>query len=96
MAILVLVFALNSERMGGLLISKPVLAGGECSYSLYLFHPLFTSHFSNAVADFGKMWWVEPIFRGSVMVALSLLLAYGGYHIIEVPSRRFFRKYLGA
>ncbi len=94
-ACIVFVAALNGQVFGKILESKSFILGGECSYSLYLFHPLFTVHFANPVGNFGAVWWwLDPLLRFSTMVGLSLLIAYGGYNLIETPTRRYFRKFI--
>lgn len=95
-ATFVLVVALNGKSFArGIIESRLFTIGGDCSYSIYLLHPLFTIHFANPVGTLG-WWWIEPMLRFSTMVCLSLFAAHGSYHMVEVPTRRFVRRILGA
>ena len=96
-ALLIAASASCKHLFGGAFVSPLMLLVGECSYSLYLFHPLFTTHFANAVVNLGAhLWFIEPILRAIIMVVCSVMVAYGGYFLIEKPCRARVRKMLAA
>lgn len=78
--VLLIAFATKEDMVGRILGSKPFVAIGLISYSLYLWHlPVFTSlHLINPEAgNFDKLGWV----------ILSLALATISYYLVERPFR---------
>ncbi|WP_339632263.1 acyltransferase [uncultured Sneathiella sp.] len=78
--VLIIAFSSKEDMVGRILGSKPFVAIGLISYSLYLWHlPVFTSlHLINPVAgNFDKLGWV----------VLSLALSAISYYLIEKPFR---------
>lgn len=65
---------------------------GETSYSIYLLHPLvaglFAMNASNSISDPGQ--WIKLL----VIISFTLIISYGTYSLIEVPSRRWLRNAL--
>jgi len=75
------------------LSSRPIIIGGECSYSIYLLHP-----FLIRLAMIGKP--DEPgVFefglRLGLFVAIATAVAWVTYMLIEAPSRRWIRQAFG-
>ncbi len=69
---------------------------GEASYSTYLLH-MYCMAVLHVQGALGFSGWalVERCCRFVVAVALSLWVAIGTYRLIEVPSRRWLRGFLG-
>jgi peptidoglycan/LPS O-acetylase OafA/YrhL len=77
-------------------MSSPLLVLlGDTSYSMYLIHTwtlrLFTRPPAPAVNWF---WIIEAMLRATCGIALTLIVSYGTYKIIEVPSRAWLRRML--
>lgn len=73
---------------------RAMIIGGECSYSVYLLHP-----FLIRIAMIGKsevMAVPEFLFRLCVFVGVATAVAWVAYSIVEVPSRAWLRRTLGA
>jgi peptidoglycan/LPS O-acetylase OafA/YrhL len=73
---------------------RPMVLGGECSYSIYLLHP-----FLIRLAMIGKsdtLPWPEFLFRLCLFVAIATAVAWLAYLMIEVPARALLRRALGA
>ena len=78
---LILVFASPANSLGRALGVAPLIGVGLISYSLYLWHqPLFA---------FARLRSLEPLATVDylVLIALSFVLAYCSWRIIEVPFR---------
>lgn len=74
------------------LSSRVMLFGGECSYSIYLLHPILLRLFVfGPDSDPGLAAF---LFRLVVIVVAVTALAWGTYIIIEAPGRTYLRKLL--
>lgn len=75
------------------LSSRPIIIGGECSYSIYLLHP-----FLIRLAMIGKPdepGIFEFALRLGLFVAIATAVAWVTYMLIEAPSRRWIRQAFG-
>lgn len=99
LAVLLLAFVIfavaSLERQGRLrLLARPAWVYlGEISYSLYMTHAIvFIVFFKGlsliAGASFPTLVWLT----GPVALALCFITAALGYHLIEMPGRRFFSR----
>jgi peptidoglycan/LPS O-acetylase OafA/YrhL len=89
------VIMLGASRYGlaRFLSWRPMIIGGECSYSVYLLHP-----FLMRIAMIGASDVVSvPEFglRLCLFVAVTTAIAWGAYLLIEAPSRAWLRRTLG-
>jgi peptidoglycan/LPS O-acetylase OafA/YrhL len=78
-----------------LLNQRPVVAGGEASYSIYLLHPwllgLFSFQPSPPGAVVTKSALAEGLFRCGVIFLFVAILARGLYLLVELPGKRLFK-----
>jgi peptidoglycan/LPS O-acetylase OafA/YrhL len=97
-ALLVFCCARYTNPITAALSSRPLVALGDASYSIYLLH-LFT------VAIFKHQEMVRPfttnsiltwIFLMTVAVSFTLVVSIGMYRVFEVPARVRVRRLLGA
>jgi hypothetical protein len=75
------------------LSSRPMIVGGECSYSIYLLHP-----FLIRLAMIGKSdapGAVELVLRLGLFVMIATAIAWITYMLIEAPARTWLRKAFG-
>ncbi|MGJ5100916.1 acyltransferase family protein [Bradyrhizobium sp. HKCCYLRH2057] len=75
------------------LSSRPMIVGGECSYSIYLLHP-----FLIRLAMIGKSdapGAVELVLRLGLFVMIATAIAWITYMLIEAPARTWLRKSFG-
>jgi len=90
----VILVAASRFGLANLLGSRPMVLGGECSYSIYLLHP-----FLIRFAMIGKSEippFPEFIFRLCLFVAIATAVAWLTYRMIEAPGRAWLRRALGA
>jgi peptidoglycan/LPS O-acetylase OafA/YrhL len=74
--------------------SRSLVALGETSYSIYLVHTWTLRPFFRPAPVWNWVWGLETIVRIVVGILFTIVVAYGTYHLIEVPSRRWLRKKL--
>lgn len=88
-----IIFASSSlERQGklGFLGNRVLVYLGETSYSLYMLHAIvFIVYFKSLDVVFGDqlrsvIWYLAPL-----VIPLSFAAASVGYHVVEVPCRRW-------
>ena len=79
-----------------ILSSRPLLAMGEISYSVYLLQFWMLTSLSGAylLKMPPTIAWVNPIMKVIAIIGLTTIAAYGGYHLIEKPFRKLIRKLL--
>ena len=75
------------------LSSRPLLFAGEISYSIYVWHFWIFPALQNAFrakddTPFG-LW--DSAIKVVLVVILATFIAYGSYHLLEVPARRWVR-----
>ena len=90
----VILVATSRFGLAGFLGSRPMVFGGECSYSIYLLHP-----FLIRVAMIGKSetpTLPEFLARLGLFVAIVSAVAWVTYSVIETPSRAWLRRVLGS
>jgi peptidoglycan/LPS O-acetylase OafA/YrhL len=74
------------------LMSAPMLVAlGETSYSIYLVHSWTLRIFEHPPLPFTPLSASWAAFRVVCAIALTLLLSYGTYRLIELPSRVYVR-----
>jgi peptidoglycan/LPS O-acetylase OafA/YrhL len=79
--------------LGRFLSWRGLIIAGECSYSVYLLHP-----FLIRIAMIGISSVVtvsEFVLRLCLFVAVTTIIAWGAYSLIEAPSRAWLRRALG-
>jgi hypothetical protein len=89
----VLLIAASRYGLARALSWRPMILGGECSYSVYLLHP-----FLIRVAMIGKSELPslpEFVFRLGLFVAIVTAVAAVTYAAIEAPSRAWIRRAFG-
>jgi peptidoglycan/LPS O-acetylase OafA/YrhL len=74
-----------------MLTSRLALAGGEASYSIYLWHLFLLAHFHQEVRAASATSISELLVRLSIYVLLTVVISYGTYRVIEAPARRWIR-----
>ncbi len=84
-AVLVFLVACEHPLTAWLLASPPLRFCGQISFSLYLFHLPVMFFTGRALTDVMPLPVVVV-----VSIALSFLVAWGSYNLIEAPARRFF------
>jgi peptidoglycan/LPS O-acetylase OafA/YrhL len=90
----VILIATSRYGFARFLGSRPLVLGGECSYSIYLLHP-----FLIRLAMIGKSETPplpEFLFRLCVFVAIVTVVACLTYLLIEAPARTWLRRKLGS
>jgi peptidoglycan/LPS O-acetylase OafA/YrhL len=89
-----LFYCCSTESLLSALLSLPVVVGiGECSYSIYLLHPVILPIFvakSGAVLSVASL--LEWTFKTAMAVVLITIAAYSMYHFVEVPARSWIRR----
>ena len=85
----------SDSAVSRLLSSRATLFIGEISYSMYLLHFIVLFHFKSALTNVEALEPLDSLLRLVCMLSLTVVLAYGSYRIVEVPSRRFLRRLFG-
>jgi len=79
------------------LLSLPLLVAlGEMSYSIYLLHTWTLRLFKHPAGDLNLIGLFNVTLSIVCGIALTILLAYSTYRLIEIPGRRWLRRSLGA
>lgn len=79
------------------MLSLPLLILlGDTSYSIYLIHSFTLRLFNRAPAPLNLAWGLETLLRVACGIGLTLVTAYATYRLIEMPSRAWLRRKLGA
>jgi peptidoglycan/LPS O-acetylase OafA/YrhL len=94
LALLLLYCCLYDTWLSRALSSVPLLAMGTISYSVYVWsffvltwlHPNFASPAPSALA------YLNSTVGAAICMGLTTVLAYGCYHLVEAPSRRWIRR----
>jgi hypothetical protein len=68
---------------------------GEMSYSIYLVHTWSLRVFIHAARPFTPLGAIDAILCVAAGIAFTVLISYGTYHLIEMPSRVWLRRSLG-
>jgi peptidoglycan/LPS O-acetylase OafA/YrhL len=89
------VILLGASRYGlaRFLSWRPMIIGGECSYSVYLLHPFLMRIAMIGASDVVSV--LEFVLRLCLFVAVTTAIAWGTYLLIEAPSRAWLRRTLG-
>jgi peptidoglycan/LPS O-acetylase OafA/YrhL len=74
-----------------MLTSRLAIAGGEASYSIYLWHLFLLAHFHQEARTVSATSIVELLVRLSIYVLLTVVISYGTYRVIEAPARQWIR-----
>ena len=92
-AIVFLLFYLARYDSGlsRVLSSRAAVTGGDASYSIYLLHLFIAVRFAGPERELSALSVAEWLVRMSIYLAVVLCLAYGTYHLIEAPARRWIR-----
>lgn len=93
LGLLVLLVACDTGPLGRLLATRPLVAAGEASYSLYLTHWLMTPALHAVVeprAVAGSPWALRLLVLAGYAVALAVA-AVALRRLVEVPGRRLLR-----
>jgi peptidoglycan/LPS O-acetylase OafA/YrhL len=73
-------------------MSLPALVAlGDTSYSIYVVHTWTLRIFYHPATQLDFFWGVVAIFRALIAIALTLVVAYATYRLIEVPARTWLR-----
>ena len=98
LAPLMVSLCLSDSRLSRLLSSRPMLLAGEISYSVYVWSFFVGGMLASSYVSLA--WSAEAAINSTIKVfmaaGLTTVFAYGSYKVIEVPSRRFLRRVLGA
>jgi peptidoglycan/LPS O-acetylase OafA/YrhL len=78
--------------MARLLSSRAMVLGGEASYSIYLLHPLIEDIWAPLSKAISTSMPTMVSFAG--LLVCTVVTAMVTYRLIEVPGRRFLRKFL--
>jgi len=92
---LVYSLCMSNTAISRLLSLKPALFIGEISYSIYLLHIIVLSHYENPLTSLPELKMIDNLLRLACMLSLTVIVAYGSYLGVEVPSRRFLRRLFG-
>jgi hypothetical protein len=77
-------------------LSSPMLVAlGDTSYSIYLVHTWTLRLFNHPAPAWSWIWGLDAVFRILVAIALTLVVSYATYHLVEVPGRVWLRRKLG-
>lgn len=98
-ALIIFTSARYPSPVAQLLNSRPFVALGEASYSIYMLHFLIITAVASATGQVIPLaFWpvIYAIVRFICSVALVMLVALGSYTFLEVPSRKFLRQLLPA
>jgi len=69
---------------------------GDASYSIYLLHTWTLRLFIREAPPLNLEWGIDTLLRVVCGIGLTLVTAYATYRLIEVPSRAWLRRKLGA
>jgi peptidoglycan/LPS O-acetylase OafA/YrhL len=90
---ILIIVSCRDTALTRLLSSKPLMAAGEISYSVYLLQSLVFMAVSNSFLGTGKIGGVA---KSIYIIAIVTALAYGVYHLFEAPMRRWIRSAAGS
>lgn len=96
---LVITMAIGTGSLPRLLETRPMVYGGEISFSLYMVHELVHPVWTWIVVNFGLHPWLpDSPWRWNVifLLAISLGLSALMYHGVEEPARRWMRRMIDA
>ena len=81
-------------KINKLLCSRYMLFMGEISYSVYLLGFLIMNSLMGAYVWHKPctMAYINSFIKITGIISLTTLIAYGSYHLVEVPCRNFIRK----
>jgi peptidoglycan/LPS O-acetylase OafA/YrhL len=88
----VIILAASRYGFAGVLSTRAMVIGGECSYSFYLLHPFLIRPAMIGNSDAPSL--PEFLFRLCLFVAIVTAVAWLTYRLIEAPSRAWLRKAL--
>lgn len=93
-AIATVLFCVSRYKTGfSVFMSSTVLVAlGDASYSIYLVHWNVLRMFFHPSPPFTMFWAFETVLRVSVAIAMTLIVAYATYRLIEVPGRLWLRR----
>jgi peptidoglycan/LPS O-acetylase OafA/YrhL len=72
------------------------IALGDASYSIYLLHTWTLRLFNHPAPELNLVWGLEAVLRILCGIGLTLVTAYATYRLIEMPSRAWLRRRIGA
>jgi peptidoglycan/LPS O-acetylase OafA/YrhL len=70
----------------------PLVLLGEISYSLYLVHTWTLGLLNHASRPLTPIWGLEAFGRILFGIIFTVIVSYGTYRLIEIPSRRWLRQ----
>jgi peptidoglycan/LPS O-acetylase OafA/YrhL len=88
----VIILAASRYGFAGVLSTRAMVIGGECSYSFYLLHPFLIRPAMIGNSDAPSL--PEFLFRLCLFVAIVTAVAWLTHRLIEAPSRAWLRKAL--
>lgn len=85
-------FLARFDSRTALALSTPaMLVGGEISYSIYLLHPFILPWFLKPEMNFSAANFVVWLAVMAMITGTVVVMSYGTWALIEVPSRRWLR-----
>lgn len=97
-ALVMLHVSTQKTRLSGILSSPPMIFLGEISYSIYIWSFLMMRMLKGTLdsAQPIAIQYFNSGLKAVVICGLTIVTAYGSHRLIEVPSRRLIRRWLGA
>jgi peptidoglycan/LPS O-acetylase OafA/YrhL len=97
LAPLILATAMSEKPLlSRVLASKPLHMAGTISYSVYILQMWILTAMGSSFnsTDPGALAYFNTVVRIGFIFALTTFTAFGGYHLIEEPSRRWIRRFM--
>jgi len=93
-AVLLFCVCRYSTAFSTFLSLRPIVLGGELSYSIYMLHWPLILHFAPGRPLIDPSFGDYALFlcRCLAFMSLTLVASYGTYRLIEVPGRRYIRR----
>jgi peptidoglycan/LPS O-acetylase OafA/YrhL len=89
----VIMLGASRYRLARFLSWPALIIGGECSYSIYLLHPLLMRIAMIGQTD--EMAIFEFVLRLCLFVTVTTAVAWVAYSLIEAPARGWLRRMFG-
>jgi peptidoglycan/LPS O-acetylase OafA/YrhL len=95
LALVMLHVSANKSWLSRTLSSPPMIFLGEISYSIYIFSffvlSMLAGMFWSVTKDSITIVYINSGFKVIAICAMTVVVAYGSYNLIEIPARRWIR-----
>jgi peptidoglycan/LPS O-acetylase OafA/YrhL len=91
LAIIIFCAARYRTWLATALSHRAIVYLGEISYSIYAVHTWILRPFIRPATNFSAVYAIDAIFRVTLAMAFTIIVAAGTYALIEQPCRKFLR-----